>query len=211
MQAMLRARSEDAKDERRLALLHAALDEFFEKGFAATRMADIAKRAGLSKGTLYLYFESKEGMFRDLIETLAMPNIERIGQVAGAADSFEQAMDGLCLLAPEFIRNSDMPRLMKVLIGDAHMFPQVVHEYRTDLVERVLSIMAGMLCRAHETGEIHVESPELTARIVIAPVVLSGIWQAMFGHQRDAEVDLERLFQTHKNIVLQGLKTGAPE
>jgi hypothetical protein len=100
---------------------------------------------------------------------------------------------------------------MKVLIGDAHMFPQIVQHYRTELVERVLSIMAGMLRRAHEAGEIRVESPELTARIVIAPVVLSGIWQAMFGHQREAEVDLDRLFRIHADLVLAALKTGASE
>ena len=208
---MLRARSEDAKDERRLALLNAALDEFFEKGFSATRMADIARRAGLSKGTLYLYFKSKDAMFRELIEVLAMPNIQRISEIAEAAQSFEQAMEGFSRLGPELIRTSDMPRLMKVLVGDAHMFPQVVQDYRTELVERVLSIMAGMLRRAHEAGEIRVESPELTARIVIAPVVLSGIWQAMFGHQRGGEVDLDRLFRIHTDLLLAALKTGASE
>ena len=61
---MKRARSDEAKDERRAQLLDAALDEFFEKGFSAARMDDIARRAKLSKGTLYLYFDSKKAMFQ---------------------------------------------------------------------------------------------------------------------------------------------------
>ena len=69
---MQRARSEAAKDTRRQALLTAALDEFFERGFAAARMDDIARRAGFSKGTLYLYFDSKEALFASLIETFAL-------------------------------------------------------------------------------------------------------------------------------------------
>ena len=75
---MRRARSEDAKDERRQLLLSAALDEFFERGFSAARIEDIAQRASLSKGTVYLYFDSKEALFLALIEDLATPNIEQI-------------------------------------------------------------------------------------------------------------------------------------
>ena len=82
---MLRARSIEAKVDRQQALLSAALDTFFDYGFAASRMEEIASRAGVSKGALYLYFDSKEALFKALIEHHAIPNLERIEAIAAAA------------------------------------------------------------------------------------------------------------------------------
>ena len=207
---MLRARSDEAKDERRSALLTAALDEFFEKGFAATRMSDIARRAHLSKGTLYLYFDSKEAMFRALVESLASPNLEIVEQITGNAGSLKEALSGICRFVPFLIRHTELPRLMKVLIGDSHMFPQMVRAYREELIERVLAMLAGILSRAHEAGEAEIEDPALTARIVMAPMVLSALWQAIFNRHQEAEVDLERLFQIHERMMLKALQSGSP-
>ena len=78
---MQRARSQTDKDARRQLLLQAALDEFFERGFAAARMEDIARRVDLSKGTVYLYFKSKDDLFRALIEEHALPNLETIEMI----------------------------------------------------------------------------------------------------------------------------------
>lgn len=207
---MLRARSDEAKDERRQALLGAALDEFFEKGFAASRMSDIAKRAKLSKGTLYLYFNSKEAMFRALVESLASPNLEMIETIIEGSGSLRDALAGISRFAPLLIRHTELPRLMKVLVGDSHMFPQMVRAYRQELIERVLAMIAGMLRRAKESGEADIEDPELTARIVMAPVVLSGLWQAIFNSRSEAEVDLEELFRIHERMMLKALIRETP-
>ena len=206
---MLRARSDEAKDERRQVLLKAALDEFFEKGFSATRMNDIARRAKLSKGTLYLYFDSKEAMFRALLEAFVSPNLEMIEQIAENARDLKEAVSSICRVAPLLIRHTDMPRLMKVMVGDSHMFPQLVRAYREELIEQVLGLVANVLRRAHAAGEAEVEDPELTARIVVAPLVLSGMWQAMFNVNNDADVDLERLFQIHEHMMLKALAPGS--
>lgn len=194
-----RARSEQAKDDRRRAFLDAALDEFFEKGFAATRMDDVAQRAGLTKGTLYLYFESKEALFKSLIEQLAAPNLEQIELIAASAPSFSEAMERLAAFAPILIRQSDMPRLMKVLIGDSHNFPEIIKAYREEVLGRLISIIAGVLSQAKASGEIDFENAELAARLIIAPMALSGMWQAVFGRDTAAEVDLETLFRMHAN------------
>ena len=203
---MLRARSDEAKDERRHTLLDAALDEFFEKGFAATRMSDIARRANVSKGALYLYFDSKEAMFRALVESLASPNLEMIEKINESAGSFREALSGICRFAPLLIRHTELPRLMKVLVGDSHLFPQMVLAYRKELIERVIAMISGMLKRAHEAGEIEIENPELTARVVMAPVVLSALWQAIFNSRSEAEVDLEQLFEIHERMMLKALE-----
>ena len=206
---MLRARSNEAKDERRQALLGAALDEFFEKGFAATRMDDIAKRAGLSKGALYLYFGSKEALFQGLVETLASPNLEIVETITRQSASLKDALAGIRRFAPFLVRQTDLPRLMKVLIGDSHLFPEVVRAYRVELIDRVLSMITSLLKRASETGEAKIDNPALTARLVMAPVVFSAMWQAVFNQQSEADVDLDELFRIHEQMMLRALQIGS--
>lgn len=205
---MARARTDEAKDERRQALLAAALDEFFEKGFAATRMDDIARRASLSKGALYLYFDSKEAMFQALIESLASPNLEIIEQITEHAASLKEALHGIRKFAPFLIRQTDLPRLMKVLVGDSQLFPEIVEAYRQELIERVLSMIAALLQRADETGEAKIENPQLTARLIMAPVIFSALWQAVFNQTSEAEVDLDQLFAIHEQMMLNALQIG---
>ena len=206
---MLRARSEEAKDERRQALLSAALDEFFEKGFAATRIDDVAKRANLSKGALYLYFESKDALFQGLIESLATPNLEIVEEITQHAATLKEALHGIRLFAPHLIRQTELPRLMKVLIGDSQMFPKLILTYRNELVDRVLSMIASLLQRAKDTGEADVNNPDLTARLVMAPIILSALWQAVFNQKSEAEVDLDRLFEIHEQMLLRALQIGS--
>lgn len=205
---MLRARTLEAKDERRQAFLTAALDEFFERGFAAARMDDIARRAGLSKGALYLYFESKEALFTALIDTIAAPNVERLERAAAAAPSAAAALHALMTLAPRLIRDTPLPRVAKVILADSRAFPDVVRRYRTQIVDRVLGIVAGILARGQESGELAVEDPKLTARLVVAPVILSAIWRVVFEIDPEAKVDLDALFAQHERMLLRAL---APE
>ena len=209
---MKRARTTEAKDERRNALLAAALDTFFDHGFAAARMDEIAARAGVSKGALYLYFDSKEALFKALITSLAMPNLDRIEAIAAAASSVAEALNGLAAYAPTMIRHSNIPRLMKVMIGDSHLFPEIVADYRTRILDRVLGALTLMLDRAKQRGEIATENPALTARLVIAPILFSGIWQAMFSATPGAEVDLKSLFAMHADFMIRALSpTGAEQ
>ena len=200
-----RARTEEAKDERRLAFVRAALDEFFDRGFSAARMDDIAKRAGLSKGALYLYFSSKEELFKSIVEEYAVPNVERIEAMAQSAPSALAGIEMIAKLAPELVRQSDIPKVMKVLVGDATMFPEIVRAYRRNVLERILGALSAMLARGHEAGEIHAPDPALTARLIIAPVALSGLWHVMFGNDRKARVDLDALFSLHANMLALGL------
>ena len=182
-----------------------ALDEFFQKGFSAARMDDIAARANVSKGTLYLYFDSKESLFKALIENIAMPNLEMIEGIAASAPSVFDALHSLAAFAPKVIRHSNLPRLMKVMIGDSHNFPDIIADYRTRILDRVLRALAMVLANAKQRGEIETDDPALLARLLIAPMVFSGIWQAVFGGAADAKVDLEALFRMHVKIMTKGL------
>lgn len=204
----MRARTDQAKDERRTAFLMAAMDEFFDKGFEAARVDDIAKRAGLSKGTLYLYFKSKEELFQGLIDMAAAPKLEEMETIVSTASTASDALAGILKFAPVMVRQSIMPRIIKVLIGDGGRFPDVAHTYRQQVIEQVIGLIAGILKRGQDAGEFDVIDADLTARVVIAPIFMSMIWHILFEQDTpDGEnlVDLEALFSVHHTMLMRAL------
>ncbi len=206
--ALQRARTREAKDERRQAVLAAALDEFFEWGFSAARMDDIARRAGVSKGALYLYFDSKKALFTALIDEFAAPNVERLGAAAREAGGGVAAIRALMRLAPILLRETPVPKIVKVLISDAFAFPDVVAAYRRDVVERGLNLIAGVLEKARAQGELEIDDPHLTARLIVAPVVMSAIWRVIFERGSATRLDIDALFALHEKNLLRALAIG---
>ncbi len=206
-----RARSDEAKDQRRGVLLSAALDEFYERGFSAAKMDDIARRAGVSKGALYLYYDSKEALFSALVELVALPNLERIEAAMESAPPGLAALRTMTRMAPVLIQHTNLPRLMKVLVSDAFTFPDVVVAYREKVIDRMLALLTRTLDRAMNEGEIVRCDPSLLARLVVAPVVLSGLWQVVFNTVKETDVDLGALFSLHADLLERALKTqGGP-
>ena len=203
---MKRATTDADRDARREVIIRAALDEFFESGFHAARMDDIARRAGLSKGAVYLYFDTKEALFNAIINTIAVPTVDRIEAISQRAPTAAHAIHDLCAMAPQMIRHSPLPQVIKILIGDGSRFPAVVARYRRDVVERALAALTDVLARGHRRGELHAPEAALMARLVVAPVLLSAIWQILFAPSEDAQpVDLDALFALHRNNVLSAL------
>ena len=206
---MKRAISEAAKDQRRDLILDAALEEFFESGFRAARMDDIARRAGISKGTVYLYFNSKEEVFTALVTSIALPKIEHIEQTLKRSGNVKAALHALFQYIPTVIRESKMPKMVKILISDARAFPEVVRDYRENVLKRVLAALTALLKRGCRSGEIHTPAPEHTARLLIAPVIFSAIWIVIFEEDRRSVLDMEGLFAAHEAMVLKALAVPA--
>ena len=122
------------KDTRPAELLDAALDVFAEKGFAAARMEDIAARAGAAKGTLYLYFPSKEAVFEALVRTLIVPNLDRAEAVAGRAYAgrWRRCCGSAAPVLAAIIRDGRLVVLPRLLIGELHKFPELARFYKDD-------------------------------------------------------------------------------
>ncbi|MEL6363326.1 MAG: TetR/AcrR family transcriptional regulator [Pseudomonadota bacterium] len=203
----MRATTQEAKDDRRRQLMAAALEEFFEKGFTAARMDDVAKRAGVSKGAVYLYFDSKDALFNALIQEQAAPVADRLKEAARAALDPEDAIRAMMRFAPVMIRETPVPKIVKVLIADAPVFPETVTAYREDVVERALAVVATILESGRVSGVFDIQDAALTARLVVAPIVISAIWRIVFEHDAAAEVDLEELFALHERMLMRALKT----
>lgn len=200
-----RARTEEAKEERRVSILNAALHEFYERGLAGARLDDIADQAGVSKGTLYLYFDNKEALFRDLIHHYTGPTIKQLESKVSLAPSLEQALNSFVQISVDIIRQSEMPAVMKVMIGESQAFPDIIRHHRENIIEKTDMIFTKVLSAAKDRGEIEIDDPALVTRLMFAPIVYSSIWQSVFASNCPYDVDYETLLQTHVKLMLKGM------
>src|SRR6266850_1189778 len=159
-------------------ILNAALDAFVENGFAATRLEDVAQRAGVSKGTLYLYFDSKEALFKAVVRENIVPFIERAEH---RADAYQGSSRDLLV---EVVRGwwndmheSRMTGLPKLILSEASNFPEAARVYFDEVVQRVRRLFARTLERGIERGEFRPLDVEYTVRVVMAPVVMGLIYK----------------------------------
>lgn len=206
---MQRARTQEDKQKRQKAILDAALEIFFQSGFKAARMDDIAKRAGVSKGTLYLYFPSKGAVFEGLIDTIAMPNLTLLQNIARDSHDVPTAIRNLFSVVPTLLQSSDMPRLTKIIIGESNTFPGTVNAYRRTIIDPMLETISSVLETGHNRGEISIQDPMLTTRLLFAPIAFSGMWEIVFSrndkNNPKAQVDLDALMQLHADLFIRAI------
>lgn len=179
---------------------------FAEKGFAATSMDQIAMQAGVTKGTIYLYFDSKERIFRELIVAFIGTTIsgiaQRVEQYQGSASDLLRIV--LSAIG-EFITTSDRAVLPKILIAEAGNFPEIVRFYRQEIIDKGLAMMSGIIRRGIERGEFRKVVPEHAARLCVAPLLLAAFWRTTFAQFDTEPYDYKGLIGTHIETLLRGL------
>lgn len=173
---------ERRKDARPQELLAAALDLFVERGFAATRLDDVARAAGVSKGTLYLYFCSKEELFKAVVRESIVP---LIGEAEGVIDQFEGNSEELFRLIMTTwwgsIGNTKLSGLPKLMMAEAGNFPELAKFYQEEVINRGENLVMTMLKRGMARGEIRSVDVEIDSRILIAPMIMMMIWKHSQG------------------------------
>ena len=196
------------KEDRPGEIVEAALAVFAEKGFAAARLDDIAARAGVSKGALYLYFTDKQALFRAVVVHAVAPNLDAIEEVAGR---YEGAFAPLArLLLTKLARiatESPVGSVAKMVIGESRNFPELAKIWHDDLVSRALTLISGLIGRAQAQGEVRPGDPRVFALSLVAPVMLGVIWRETFVPVGAAPFDLTALAQQHLETVLEGMLT----
>jgi AcrR family transcriptional regulator len=184
--------------ERRDAILSAALDEFSIRGFEAARLDDVARRAGVAKGTIYLYFRDKESLFQELIRTMLTPlvgTIEAIGEVDVPIALLADRIVDLFVSEVYGTRRKDVIRLM---ITEGRRFPKLAEFYYREVLSRVIGAVRALLRRAAARGEI----PEGLAdypQIVAAPGLVAIVWSGLFD--RFEPLDVRKMMKTHVELL----------
>ena len=187
-------------------LLAAALRVFAEKGFAAARLDDVAREAGVSKAALYLYFESKQAIFEALVRSAVVPNVARLeARVAAWQGSAADLLRSLVEAIAGIVIESELSAFPKLIIAEASNFPDLARLYRTAVIERVLGLLASIVERGIAAGEFRPTDPKLAARLVMAPLLFSAIWKTCFARHDPAPFDPAPLLALHVDTLLKGL------
>jgi len=194
-------------------ILDAALKVFAEKGFAAARMEDIAKRAGVTKGTIYLYFPSKEDVFKALARQHVGSTIAQAADVAaqyqGTVRDFLAMMFGMMA---EKLEHSHVAVFPKIVIAESGNFPELARFWRTEVIDKVMGMASGVIARGIARGELRQlpadVTPEYVAKLCVAPVLMLIIWRTVFAPTDKVPFDYEKFLALHLDILMRGL---APE
>ena len=203
------ARWRRRKDARPQEILEAALAVFAERGFAAARMEQIAARAGVSKGTIYLYFDSKEAVFRALVHEVLGTQLTRFADHArGSSGPVGPVIADILRGIGEFLATSNRVVLPKIVIAEAGNFPDLARIYREEVIENGLALFAGLLKKGMASGEFHTLPVSHAARLCVAPVLLGAIWRTTFAQLDSEPYDYAGLIETHIATLLRGLKRG---
>ncbi|MDB5541870.1 MAG: TetR family transcriptional regulator [Devosia sp.] len=197
-----RRRAEARPDE----VLDAALELFIEKGFAATRVEDIAKRAGLSKGTVYLYFASKEALLEGLVRRAVLPIADSALATLGNFEGDPRVVISMVLkmLAARF---SD-PRMLampKLIFREVLGFPELAAMYRREVLDRVIPVVEGLIRKGIDEGYLRPVDPSLTIRSIIGPLMLHVALAEVFGIMPEGGMSFDKLVDNHLTILFDGL------
>lgn len=194
------------KEARPHELTAAALALFVEKGFAATRLDEVAARAGVSKGTLYLYFDSKEALFKAVIQEGIVPAIAE-GEALLAQHRDDPVQLLRCILFGwwERIGATELGGIPKLMVSEARNFPNVARYYDEAVIQRGLALLRAALARGIELQVFRPVDVDTMARLLIAPIVHLALWRHSFAACCGGTVDVGHYLETHFDLVLHGL------
>ena len=205
-------RWERRKEARPQELLAAALDLFVERGFASTRLEDVAKRAGVSKGTLYLYFTNKEELFKAVVRENIIPTIGEAEDTmatfeGNTADLFRYFINGWW----ERIVNTKLSGITKLIMAESGNFPELSNFYHEEVISRSHAMITRMLERGIERGEFRKIDAEQVTRVLVAPMIMLMMWKHSFGACRLEQLSHQDYLNSYIDLCLNGLMTRSNE
>lgn len=193
--------------DRPAEILSAALEVFAERGFQGARLEEVAKRAGVSKGALYLYFETKADLFRAVVTDAISPNLERVKMMAAAAAPFEQAARmGVGMLARTVVTDRRITGVIKLVIAESRNHPELATIWHETVVQPGLTLISGLIAAAQARGEVRPGDPRLFAFGIMGPMLLSVIWRETFEPVGAMPIDVAKLADQHLDTVLKGMR-----
>ena len=200
----LSERRRPTQDERRAAILAAALDVFAENGFAAARLDDVAQKAGVAKGTLYLYFPDKQALFEALLQGLAGPVLKRFEALsADPALPASAILGGILAVFQTEIIGTNRERLMRLIIAEGPRFPKIAEFYHREIICKGREIIRAIVTRGYERGELPSDAMARFPQLFFAPLLTAVLWRSLFS-QFDP-LDVNAMIECHRKLML-GLK-----
>lgn len=186
--------------ERRNAILAAALAEFSAHGFEAARLEDVARRASVAKGTIYLYFADKEALFQELIRWQLTPVVGAFETAAQADVPFRAIADRMVEMFVREIYETRRKDVIRLIISEGPRFPKLAEFYYREVLSRLIEAFRIILRRAVARGELRSEAFVKYPQLVVSPGLVAILWNGLFD--RFEPLDPRTLMKAHLDIIL---------
>ncbi len=196
-----RDRRRQASEARRLAILEAGLDIFISEGFAAARLDDIATRAGVAKGTIYLFFADKQELFEQVVLGALGPVLASLSNVADHSDApFATVLARLFEVCQHEMLSTRRREIPRLVLTEAPRFPKIAEFYHREVVSKGLELVRRISQRAHERGELASDALVRFPHLLFGPVLVGILWEGMFA--RFEPLDVAGLLNAHRELLL---------
>ena len=196
------------KADRPGEIVSAALEVFAEKGFAAAKLDEIARRAGVSKGAVYLYFETKEDIFRAVVAQAISPNIATVKAMAAAHPGpLADLLRGVVGVVAGVVETTPIGGVLKMVVAEAGNFPQIAKVWHDELVSQALGAMSAAIAAGQARGEVKPGDPRAYALSLISPMVVAVLWRETFVPVGAAPFDIPSVMTQHIETLLGGMLT----
>jgi AcrR family transcriptional regulator len=197
-----RKRSVASPEARRAAILAAALEEFTARGYEGARLDDVAKRAGVAKGTIYLHFADKEALFQELVRSMVHPVLGMIEKMQGVDIPARMLVEGLLGTFVREVYGTRRKDLIRLILSEGPRFPAIAEFYYHEVIARVLRIVRPILVRAVERGELPDDSLARFPQLIIAPMLVGIVWHGLFD--KFEPLDIDAMVRAHIGILFAG-------
>jgi len=197
---MAQPRYQRRKEDRPQEITEAAFAAFAEKGFTATKVEEVARRAGVSKGLLYLYFKTKEELFKAVIRNVVTPRVDELTRTLDDSELGAEAfIRGPLLAFMQRLPGSPASVVIRLMISEAPNPPDLVEYYWDNVASRGLAALRRLLERGVENGEFRQTAVNELPQLFVAPVMMSIVWGIVFA---DRSLDTDKLIETHVDMIL---------
>jgi AcrR family transcriptional regulator len=197
-----RRRSAASPEERRAAILAAALEEFTARGYEGARLDDVAKRADVAKGTIYLYFADKEALFQELVRSMVHPVLGMLEQMREVDVPARMLVEGLLATFLREVYGTRRKDIIRLIMSEGPRFPAIAEFYYGEVIARVLAIIRPVLRRAVERGELRDDSLARFPQLIVAPLLVAIVWNGLF--ERFEPLDAAAMVRAHVGILFGG-------
>src|SRR5438445_3530723 len=194
------------KDARPEEIVAAALDVFVEHGFAGARLEDVARRAGVTKGTVYLYFKSKEALFKAVVRQTIVPAIAQGEALAQAfTGSARELLERLVREYWRLVGETSLAGIPKLMMAEAATFPELTRFYYDEVVTRGHRLMAGVIERGIKNGEFRPVDVKVAAKLAMSPLIHATVARRAFASCMPEPFNVQQYLDTHIDLYLHGI------
>jgi AcrR family transcriptional regulator len=193
------------KEDRPAEITEAAMHTFAEKGYASTRVEEVARRAGVSKGLLYLYFKTKEDLFKAVIRSFVSPRLDALIEMIETTElSAEAFLRGPFLEFAKSVPHTPARMLVRLLVAEGPKHPDLIAWYWENVVSRGLGAIRSIIEKGVGNGEFRESALDDFPHLLVSPVIFSMLWKQLF--EAHAPMDTDAFFEGHIDLLLNGIR-----